>query len=139
MIRSGLHRVSFAVLAALALTSAAGCPAPAPAPAPPSGVAPTPTPTPAPDGDLTADGQHFATTRNYRGDCAPAGSRGGCHAYTFEPDGTYKELLYDAMLGGHYVIDGDAVSLTPNGDAMPARLVLSADRATLGDGFQLQP
>lgn len=115
-------------------------PAPtAPAPTAPAPTAPAPTaPAPAGTGGLTADGRHFAAERVYKGECAPAGSRGGCHTLTLRPDGSYRNWLFDAAIVGTYVIEGDAVVLTPRGPAAPERLALSPDRAKLGT-LVLQP
>ncbi len=109
----------------------AGCPAKS---------APPPV-TPAPvDGapSLTADGQRVAASTLYRGECMPAGSRGGCYEITLDPDGSYRHLLLDAEVGGTYVIAGDQVTLTPSGDMPPQTLTLSADRRKLDD-FVYQP
>ena len=102
---------------------------------------PAPTPAvqpPASDPLLTTDGQHFAATRTYQGECAPAGGRGGCYTITLEPDGSYRHVLLDAAVTGTYVITGAAVHLTPSGDMPPATMTLSADRTHL-DEFVLQP
>lgn len=118
--------VAATLVAPLALT--AGCPARA--------VTPPPTPvTPAGDPMLTADGQHFATTRLYQGECV--GGRGGCYSVTLEPDGSFRNMLLDAAILGTYVIAGDQVQLTPNG-APPSTMTLSADRTKLDD-FVYQP
>ena len=122
-------------LALAALAPLAGCPAPAATPAP---VEPTPTTTdPQPpastDPVLTADGRHFAAARTYQGECAPAGSRGGCYSLTLEPDGRFRHMLLDAAVSGTYVIAGDQVQLTPDGAAPPQSLPLSPDRGKVGD------
>lgn len=85
------------------------------------------------DGALTADGRHFAAERVYQGECAPPGTRGGCHTLTLRPDGSFRNWLFDAGLEGSYVIEGDSVVLTPSGAAPPERLTLSADRTRVGD------
>lgn len=85
------------------------------------------------DGALTVDGRHFAAERVYQGECAPPGTRGGCHTLTLRPDGSFRNWLFDAGLEGSYVIEGDSVVLTPSGAAPPERLTLSADRTRLGD------
>jgi hypothetical protein len=81
---------------------------------------------------LTADGRHFAAERVYEGECAPAGSRGGCHTITFRPDGTYRVILFDAALEGTYQIRGDLVVMSAPPD-MREELPLSADRTRLGE------
>lgn len=96
----------------------------------------TPEPPPTqPGGDplLTADGRHFAASRTYQGECMPAQSRGGCYSFTFAPDGTYRQMLLDAAVTGTYVISGDQVALTPDGDMPPATMTLSPDRTKLDD------
>jgi hypothetical protein len=106
------------------------------APATPPVTTPTP---PATGGGLTADGRHFATERVYQGECAPAGSRGGCHTITLRPAGTYRNFLFDAAIDGTYEIRGDVVTLRGSDASMPAeQLTLSADRTRLGD-LTLQP
>jgi hypothetical protein len=94
--------------------------------------APVTQPTPG-DPMLTADGLHFAASRTYQGECAPAGSRGGCYSITLEPDGAYRQMLLDAAITGTYVITGSMVKFTPSGAAPPSELALSADRTKLGD------
>lgn len=132
------------LLARLALATAllaplAGCPSravtPAPTPTPPATTQAPPTGT---DPLLTADGRHFAQARTYQGECAPAGSRGGCYSITLEPDGRFRHMLLDAPLGGTYVVEGDQVRLTPDGEAAPSAMTLSADRARLDD-YVYQP
>lgn len=83
------------------------------------------------DGVLTADGKHFAADRLYKGECV--GGRGGCYSITLRADGTYSHMLLDAAMLGTYVIDGDQVQLTPDGDAPPQTMTLSADRMKLDD------
>jgi hypothetical protein len=90
-------------------------------------------------GELTADGKHFAVERTYKGECAPAGSRGGCHTITLRPDGTMRNFLFDAAILGTYEITGNVVALTGSDASMPVeKLTLSADRTRLGE-LQLQP
>jgi hypothetical protein len=113
---------SFALSSTMLLTA---CPAGSPKP--------PPTPTQPSDPLLTADGQHFAASRTYQGECMPAQSRGGCYSFTFAPDGTYRQMLLDAAVTGTYVIAGDSVSLTPDGDMPPATMTLSSDRTKLDD------
>ncbi|MEO8703038.1 MAG: hypothetical protein ABI867_23535 [Kofleriaceae bacterium] len=118
----------------LLVLAVAGCSAPpanhrthTPAPTP------TPDPTPAPTSDLTPDGKHFAAERVYEGDCAPKGSRGGCHTITLRADGTAKNFLFDAAINGTYEIVGGNVLLRGSDSSMPVEtLPLSADHATLG-------
>ena len=102
-------------------------------PPPPPGDRP-----PAPDPMLTADGQHFAVSRTYQGECAPAGSRGGCYSVSLEPDGSYRHMLLDAPISGTYAIAGDKVNFTPAGAAPPSTMTLSADRTRLDD-YVYQP
>lgn len=120
-----------AALAAAAL-AAAGCPSRAVTPAPPP-VVQQPT-----DSDLTADGKHFAVSRVYKGECMPAGSRGGCYSITLDPDGHYRNWLLDAAISGTYEIAGAEVRFTPEGDAPPSTMTLSADRTTLDD-YRFEP
>ena len=114
----------------------AACPARSAAPAPGPVVEPSPVQSD-PDPLITADG-HFAAARTYQGECMPAGSRGGCYSITLEPDGQFRHMLLDAAVTGTYVIKGDNVDLTPSGSTPPSTMVLSADRATLGD-YAYQP
>lgn len=93
---------------------------------------------PAPDPMLTTDGQHFAASRTYQGECAPAGSRGGCYSVSLEPDGSYRHMLLDAPITGTYVIAGDKVNFTPASAAPPSSMTLSADRTHLDD-YVYQP
>lgn len=102
-----------------AATSVATTPT-APAPAPPAGL-------------LSPDGTRFATETIYQGECAPAGSRGGCHTLTLRPDGTFRNFLFDAALDGTYTIAGAAVTLVPSDPAMTETLTLSADGTKLGE------
>lgn len=81
---------------------------------------------------LSADGAHFADERVYEGDCAPAGSRGGCHTITFRPDGTQRNFLFDAAIDGHYTIHGATVSIVGPDPQMHDDLPLSPDGKTLG-------
>ena len=120
--------------AALLASSACG-PAPAPAsPGPGSGSGSATPPAPVTPG-LTADGKHLATEREFVGPCAPAGSRGGCHSFTLSPDGSYRNMLYDAAITGTYEIKDGAVHLsaaTPEAPT-PDPLTLSADLTRLSD------
>ncbi len=93
---------------------------------------PTPTPTPTQPGYLSADGTRVNAERVYVGDCAPAGSRGGCHEITLRPDGTYRNFLYDAAITGTYTIAGTTVTLTGDDPAMSEQLTLSPDGEKLG-------
>lgn len=120
---SKLWLLAAAVSSTIAL---AGCPAKKVAAPPTTGEV-------AGDPLLTADGHHFAQTRFYKGECMPAGTRGGCYSVTLNPDGTYSHMLLDAAVTGTYSIDGDQVALTPNGGAEPSTMTLSADRLKLGD------
>lgn len=118
--------------AALSLSAAAcivhtGKPRPAPGPTQPAG-----------DPVLSADGTHFAASRTYQGECAPAGSRGGCYSITLEADGSYRQVLLDAAITGTYAISGSTVSLTPGGAAPPSTMTLSPDRTKLDD-YVYQP
>ncbi|MBA3820634.1 MAG: hypothetical protein H0X17_17210 [Deltaproteobacteria bacterium] len=104
--------------------------------APPTSTTPaTPTaPATSPlSGLLTPDGRHVASERVYEGNCAPAGSRGGCHAITLRPDGTYRNFLYDAAIDGTYVISGTTVKLTGSDPSMTEELALAADGSRLGE------
>lgn len=130
------------LLLASSLALVAGCPAHTVEPAPTPEVAPPPEVVPPPvqagtDPLLTADG-HFAVARTYKGECAPAGSRGGCYSITLEPDGHFRHMLLDAAVSGTYVVKGDAVNLTPEGAMPPSSMPLSADRTRLGD-YVYQP
>ena len=68
----------------------------------------------------------------YKGQCAPAGSRGGCHTLTLRPDGTFTEWMYDAGLDGTYTIQGTTVTLT-GGDSATRTLEMSADGKKIGE------
>ena len=87
---------------------------------------------------LAADGKHFAADRTYKGECMPAGSRGGCYSITLDPDGHYRNWLLDAAISGTYEIAGAEVRFTPEGDAPPSTMTLSADRTTLDD-YRFEP
>ncbi len=91
-------------------------------------------PTPAPM--LGPSGIHFATERVYMGDCAPAGSRGGCHSITFRPQGTYCNMLYDAAIDGTYKVAGQAggmaVIMTASDPDMTQELALTEGGTKLG-------
>lgn len=123
------HRLVAATALVVPLVLTAGCPARA-VTRPPVVAQPTPDPM------LSADGKHFATTRLYQGECV--GGRGGCYAVTLEADGSFRNMLLDAAITGTYVIEGDQVHLTPNGEAPPSTMTLSADRTKLDD-FVYQP
>lgn len=93
----------------------------------------TPTPTQGePIPVLSADGTRVRAERVYVGDCAPVGSRGGCHTITLRPDGTYRNFLYDAAIDGTYVISGGMVKLTASDPTLTEALPLSADGNELG-------
>ena len=119
-----LHRPVVATLLVASLALSAGCPARA--------VTKPPVTTPVTQSsDLTADGKHVAITRLYKGECV--GGRGGCYSVTLEPDGTYRHMLLDAAVTGTYEIASGQVTLTPNGDALPQTMTLSADLTRLDD------
>lgn len=80
----------------------------------------------------TATSTVITEERVYKGDCAPAGSRGGCHTLTLRPDGTFTEWMYDAGLNGTYTIDGNTITLT-GGESVPRTLEISADGTKVGD------
>lgn len=131
-----VHRTLVTALLAATVALAGACPGGGANQGVKSGFVPDPQP----GGDplLTADGKHFAASRFYKGECMPAGSRGGCYSITLEPDGTYSHMLLDAAMRGTYVIEGDQVNLIPDGDAQRQTLTLSADRTKLGD-FTYEP
>ncbi|MBL8601662.1 MAG: hypothetical protein JNK72_07050 [Myxococcales bacterium] len=110
-----------------------------PAAAPPSTVGPATLPaTPLPGPERTADRRHFAATLRYQGECMPAGSRGGCYLFEFEPNGDASHVLLDARLGGTYRLDGDTVifeSTAP--DSTPSRLTLVDQGRALSNGYRL--
>lgn len=85
---------------------------------------------------LGPSGIHFATERVYMGDCAPAGSRGGCHSITFRPDGTYRNMLYDASIDGTYKVSGEpsgtTVIMTASDPDMTQELALTDGGTKLG-------
>ena len=124
-----------AFLFALGSVFVIGCSAPATSTTTSTTPPPTAEPTqgpPANDGTFTADGKAFASERVYEGNCAPAGSRGGCYRLTLRPDGTMEYFMLDAGIGGTYVIEGDAVTITPR-DGQGQKLALSADRTMVGE------
>ena len=84
-------------------------------------------------GLLAADGTRVAAEVVFQGDCAPAGSRGGCHTITLRPDGSYRNFLYDAAIDGTYTITGAVVRLTGPDPALIEELTLSADGTHLGE------
>lgn len=86
---------------------------------------------------LTADGRHFAADRVYEGQCAPPGSRGGCHTITLHADGTVDNMLFDAMISGTYEITDHTLVITTS-DGGVEELELSDDYAKLGD-LDLKP
>lgn len=95
--------------------------------------------TPAGNPGLSADGRFVATERLYKGDCAPAGTRGGCHTITLLPDGSYRNFLYDAVVTGSYEIKDGVVTLKAVADGVVDQtLPLSADLTMLGE-FVYQP
>ena len=128
-----VRRTVLAITLGSSLVLAAGCPAGGGPPPPPVVQPPT-------DADplLTTDGRHFAAVRTYKGECMPAQSRGGCYSVTLQPDGQFRNVLLDAAIIGTYVIDGNAVHLTPSGAAPPSTMTLSADRNRLDD-FVYEP
>lgn len=100
--------------------------------APPT-TAPAPAPAPAPVSSvLSADGKHFAAERVYEGNCAPAGSRGGCYTLTLRPDGTMTYFMLDAGVEGTYEIQGDKLLLSPSGGNLEP-FTLSSDYARAND------
>jgi hypothetical protein len=84
-----------------------------------------------PTGAVTADGK-VNEERVYEGECAPPGSRGGCHTITLRPDGTYENFLFDAAIHGTYEIHDLTVTLHAT-DAGTEELVFSPDFGKLGD------
>ena len=133
-----LSRPVVRVLLGGALVLLAGCPAGGAMPAPSQGSQSPVQQPPGDDAALSADGKHFAITRTYKGECMPAGSRGGCYSITLEPDGAYSHMLLDAAMTGSYVIEGNQVKLTPGGPATASAMTLSADRTRLDD-YVYQP
>lgn len=123
------------------LTACSTPPAEGPAPSTPSGtgtVDPSPPAAGAPA--LSADGKHFAADAQFKGTCAPAGSRGGCYALTFHPDGRAEHLLLDATESGTYRIEGKAViyrSTLP--DAQDQRFESPDGFRTLGTEYHYVP
>jgi hypothetical protein len=98
-------------------------------------MVPTPTEPASPtqnDGTFTADGRHFAAERVYEGNCAPAGSRGGCYRLTLRPDGSMEYFMLDAAVTGTYEIAGDTLTFTPT-DGQAQQLAISADRTMVGE------
>jgi hypothetical protein len=91
-----------------------------------------PSPTTQAPSFLSADGTKVAVERVYEGDCAPAGSRGGCHTITLRPDGTHRNFLFDAAIEGTYTIANGTVKLTGSDPSMTEELPLSADGTMLG-------
>ncbi len=89
------------------------------------------------DSPLTADGRHFAADRVYEGQCAPPGSRGGCHTITLHADGSVDNMLFDAMISGTYEITDHTLVLTTS-DGGVEELTLSDDYSQLGD-LDLKP
>jgi hypothetical protein len=94
-----------------------------------AGADDTDTTPPAPS---VVEGGHFAAERVYEGQCAPAGSRGGCHTITFRPDGTFDNLLFDAVISGTYTIEDHIVVLTDGGGGSN-QMTLSDDYGKLDD------
>jgi hypothetical protein len=89
---------------------------------------------------LSPDGKRFAADTKYQGACAPAGSRGGCYALTFHPDGSAERLLLDATESGKYRIEGKAVlyrSTMP--EAQEERFESTDGFRTLGADYHYAP
>lgn len=128
------------VVLMLGTACGAGAPPPqSPVSAPPAGPeAESPEPQgQGPGQEPGVEGAHVTAEVVYKRDCAPPGSRGGCHTITLHPDGRYTEWLYDAVTGGTYTIDGDQVALSGATPELDRVLTLSADRTQLGE-FQLE-
>ena len=120
---------------AIFLVAVLGCSGPATSTKTSEPMAPTPTepaPPAQPDGAFTPDGKHFASERVYEGNCAPAGSRGGCYRLTLRPDGSMEYFMLDAAVTGTYVIEGDSLTFTP-ADGQSQQLAISADRTMVGE------
>lgn len=93
----------------------------------------TTDPEPQTDSPLTEDGLHFAADRVYEGQCAPPGSRGGCHTITLHADGTVDNFLFDAMVTGTYEIQDHTLKITTADGTGFEDMELSEDYAMLGD------
>jgi len=87
---------------------------------------------------LTEDGLHFAEDRVYEGQCAPPGSRGGCHTITLHADGTVDNMLFDAMITGTYEIQDHTLKITTTDGSGFEDMELSEDYSKLGE-LDLQP
>ncbi len=124
-----------AVTLSLSLTAcvASSGPAPTGTTTPPTTTPPREVPPVATPSFLSADGRTVASERTYKGDCAPAGTRGGCHTITLRPDGTYRNFLYDAAIEGKYEISNSTVHLAGPAPDSDQHLALAADGSMLGD------
>lgn len=73
----------------------------------------------------------------FRGTCAPPGSRGGCYSLTLKADGTFRQVLLDAIQGGTYAIQGDKLVLTfPKGGPAEQALTTPDGFQTLSNGYK---
>jgi len=89
---------------------------------------------------LGADGKRFAKDTEYKGSCAPAGSRGGCYSFTFHPDGNADHVLLDATDHGTYRIEGNAVIFRSGLPEATEDRLESPDRfRTLGADYRYVP
>ncbi len=113
----------------LAACSSSAAPSSTTPPTTEGGTAPI---TQAPTSPFTADGKHFAAERVYEGNCAPAGSRGGCYTLTLRPDGTMGYFMLDAGMDGTYEIKDEVVIITATG-GRPQPFPLSSDHSKAGD------
>lgn len=74
---------------------------------------------------------------SFRGECAPAGSRGGCYSLTLKADGTFREVLLDATQGGNYSIEGSSLMLVYPRGGPPAKTLTSSDGfQSLSNGYK---
>jgi hypothetical protein len=131
------------ILLLLALGGLAACSSSSTTPATPpgsTGEEPHAPPTAAGAPALSADGKHFAADTKYQGECAPAGSRGGCYALTFHPDGRAEHLLLDATESGTYRIEGKTVIYRSNlPEAQDTRFESTDGFLTLGKDYRYAP
>ena len=125
-----------ALLMCLLIGCAPAAPAASGSPPPPEPVA-VPAAPPAPPAAPATQARHFETERVYEGNCAPAGTRGGCYRLTLRPDGTMAYLMLDAAVKGTYVIDGDTITITM-APGETQQFALSADRTMAGE-LKLKP
>jgi hypothetical protein len=134
-------RTLLTLLVTFGLTACSSSAATGSSPATPGPIAVVPAPSQSAGAPgLSADGKRFARDTEYKGSCAPAGSRGGCYSFTFHPDGTAEHVLLDATAHGTYRIEGKAVLFKMTApDAQEERYESADGFRTLGADYHYIP